>query len=41
MVDVKELEQEMLKKDPVSDQLYEELDNILKTTNDIMGGSDR
>lgn len=39
--DVKELEQEMLKKDPVSDQLYDELDNILKATNDLMGGSDR
>ena len=40
-VNVKELEQEMLKKDPVSDQLYADLDNILKETNDIMGGSDR
>lgn len=35
------LEQKMLKEDPTSDNLYEQLDQTIREVNDIMGGSDR
>ena len=36
-VDIRKLEEEMLKDDPKMDELYKEIDKL----NDIMGGSDR
>ena len=36
-VDIRKLEEEMLKDDPKMDDLYKEIDKL----NDIMGGSDR
>lgn len=41
LADMEELEQDMLKDDPTTDKMYEELDKVLYEVNSVMGGSDR
>lgn len=41
LADMAELEQDMLKEDPTTDKMYEELDKVLYEVNSVMGGSDR
>lgn len=40
-VDMEALEEGMLKEDPNKDKLYEDLDTVIASVNDVMGGSDR
>ena len=40
-VDMEALEEGMLKEDPNKDKLYEDLDTVISSVNEVMGGSDR
>ena len=40
-VDMEALEEGMLKEDPSKDKLYEDLDTVISSVNEVMGGSDR
>ena len=40
-VDMEALEEGMLKEDPNKDKLYENVDTVIASVNDVMGGSDR
>ncbi len=39
--ELRQLEKEMLEKNPKEDALYDQVDEIVKDIDDVMGGSDR